>query len=41
MKSKAIEYHEDNFEEGFRKTFSSPVYGFYKNIDNKIMNKTK
>ena len=41
MKSKAMEYHEDNFEEGFRKVFSSPVYGFYKNIDNKIMNKTK
>ena len=36
MKSKALEYHEDNFEDGFKKTFASPVYGFYKENNDKL-----
>ena len=36
MKDKALEYHEDNFEDGFRKMFSSDVYGFYNESNDKI-----
>ena len=30
IKSRALEEHEDNFEEIFRETFSSDVYGFFR-----------
>ena len=36
MKAKATEYHEENFEEGFKKTFASDVYGFYKENADKL-----
>ena len=36
MKSEAIKYHEENFEEGFRKEFASYIYGFYKGNANKF-----
>lgn len=36
MKAKATEYHDENFEEGFKKTFASDVYGFYKENADKL-----